>query len=159
MTTSDKKTRYLKFYEALRDDLEYQHHLPRVRKAQAKNWYSFAPHGPAFLYGVSFSRDDQVLVNLWIDTKDKQKNEMLFDALFEQKDAIETELGVKLMWRRKDNNLSTEVQHLRPGSIDDDDETLDDVREWMVEWLLKFQQAFGPRLAELEVDQINRIGG
>ena len=149
MTSLSRNARYLEFYQSLRNVLKNEYHLPRVRKAQAKNWYSFGPHGPAFLYGVSFSRDDEVLVNLWIDTKDKSKNETLFDALYEQKDSIESDLGVRLVWRRKDNNLSTEVQHLRPGSIDDDDETLEEIQEWMVEWLLKFKKVFEPRLAEL----------
>jgi len=149
MPALSRNARYLDFFQILRDTLENEHGIPRLRKAQPKNWYSFAPQSTSFLYGASFSRGDQVLVNLWIDTKDKNRNEMLFDALFEQKDAIETELGAKLIWRRKDNRLSTEVQHLRPGSIDDDDETLDGVRDWMIEWLLKFQAVFGPRLAEL----------
>ena len=149
MTNMTKQARYLAFFQVLRDTLENEHHLPRVRKAQAKNWYSFAPHNSAFLYGVSFSKGDWVLVNLWIDTKDKDKNEMLFDALLEQRDAIESVLGVELEWRRKDNYTSTEVQHWCPGSIDDDDEALDNVREWMIEWLLKFEEVFGLRLAEL----------
>ena len=132
----------------LRDALEKEHRLPRVRKAQPKNWYSFAPHGSSFLYGASFSKNDWVLVNLWIDTKDNSKNELLFDALLEQKDAIESELGFTLEWRRKDGNLSTEVQILRPGSIYDDEDSLEGIRNWMVDNLLAFMRVFEPRLTD-----------
>ena len=38
---------------------------------------------------------------------------------------------------------------VRPGSIDDDQETLEEIQEWMVERLLKFKEVFAPRLAEL----------
>ena len=39
----------------------------------------------------------------------------------------------------------------RPGSIDDGEEALAEIRAWMVEQLLKFKQVFGPRLDELVV--------
>ena len=88
------------------------------------------------------------MVNLWIDTKDNSKNELLFDALLEQKDAIESELGFTLEWRRKDGNLSTEVQILRPGSIYDDEDSLEGIRNWMVDNLLAFMRVFEPRLTD-----------
>ena len=47
-----------------------------------------------------------------------------------------------------ENRRACRVAIVRPGSIEDDD-TLEAVRDWMVENLLKFKQVFGPRLAEL----------
>ena len=49
------------------------------------------------------------------------------------------------------SQLITQLAVVRPGSIDDDEETLAEIRAWMVERLLKFKQVFGPRLDELVV--------
>lgn len=61
---------------------------------------------------------------------------------------LESELGA-LTWDRSDNRRATRISILRPGSIDDDQETLEEVRRWMLDSLLAFKRVFGPRLAAL----------
>ena len=38
---------------------------------------------------------------------------------------------------------------MRPGSIDDNEETLEEIREWMIDRLIAFERVFGPILTEL----------
>ena len=149
MIISGKRIRYLEFFQVLKDILENEHQLPRLRKVQPKNWYSFGPHGSSFLYGASFSKNNLVYVNLCIDTKDRKKNEDLFDALFAQKSKIESELGFGLEWRRKDSQLATDVRRLCHGSIEKNVETLANIRTWMADSIIALIRVFRPRLTEL----------
>ena len=41
---------------------------------------------------------------------------------------------------------------VRAGSIDDDERTLDEIRAWMIEWLLTFKGVFGPVLDEVATE-------
>ncbi len=50
---------------------------------------------------------------------------------------------------RLDERKASRISIVRQGSIDDDDETLQAIRDWMVANLLKFKQVFGPRLDDL----------
>ena len=61
---------------------------------------------------------------------------------------LESELGA-LTWDRSENRRAIRISILRPGSIDDDQEALEEVRRWMLDSLLAFKRAFGPRLAAL----------
>ena len=50
---------------------------------------------------------------------------------------------------RLDERKASRISVARHGTIDADDETLQAIRDWMVANLLKFKQAFGPRLDDL----------
>ena len=67
----------------------------------------------------------------------------------ERKGAIEADLGESLDWRRLDSYRACRILTVRHGSIDDDEATLKEIREWMIDRLLAFKRVFGPRLAEL----------
>ena len=52
------------------------------------------------------------------------------------------------MWERLDGRRASRVAVYRSGSIEDDSETLDEIRTWMIERLLQIKKEFGPRLEE-----------
>ena len=67
----------------------------------------------------------------------------------EQKDAIESGLSKPLDWQRLDNGKASRIAMLHQGNIEDDEEALDELRNWMIEKLFDFKRVFGPRLDEL----------
>ena len=67
----------------------------------------------------------------------------------EQKEAIESELSESLEWERREDTRFSRIAASREGSIDDDQETLKEIENWMVDKLLDFKRVFGPRLNEL----------
>ena len=73
-----------------------------------------------------------------------------FDRLVAEREAIESELNEELEWSRLEDRRASRIDAVRSGSIDDDDETLEELREWMVKKLLAFKKVFGPRLAALD---------
>ena len=149
---SEKGERYRGFYQKLIDTLREEHRFTDARKAQPYNWYLFsAKSRQGVQYGTTFDSRGRARVELYIDTVDRDWNKELFDQLEERQADIQSELGETPEWERLEDKRVSRIAVVRPGSIDDDEETLAEIRAWMVERLLKFKQVFGPRLDELAV--------
>ena len=97
-------------------------------------------------YSCCFNHGDKARVELYMDS-DKASNEALFDFLHSHRDAIETRFGAALDWQRLDDNKASRVAVFpTDGSIDDNDEALELVQDWMAEQLANLDRALGPTL-------------
>ncbi|MDA1347974.1 MAG: DUF4268 domain-containing protein [Chloroflexi bacterium] len=146
-----KQERYRAFYEGLLDELREQHGFTRARKAQAQSWYSFSTGFADVLYGFSFRRGNQVCVEVYFD-REKDWNEWAIDELQKSFQISDPEFQTSLTWEPLPERNASRIALYRPGSIDDDEEALDGLRNWATEYLLKFKEVFGPRLSELVKD-------
>ena len=119
------------------------------RKAPSRSWYNFsAGHGMSskVQYSASFNRDAKARVELYLDM-DKDSNKALFDHLFLEREAIEAQFGGALEWQRLDNNKASRIAVFpRDASIEDDDATLEELQDWMVEQLCGLDRALGQKL-------------
>ena len=149
---SARSSRYQGFFQRLMDTLREEHQFTAARKGQAQSWYNFASGFSGFGYDVAFRRGGHAVAGLRIDKGDKECNEALFDELKERQDVIEAGLGFPCEWERRDDIQACFVDAVRQNSIDDDDETLEDVRKWMIKRLLAFKRVFGPHLKELSAE-------
>jgi hypothetical protein len=140
---SELREAYRAFFQPLLDELRERHHFTGARVAQPQNWYSFASGTTGISYGFSFAQRRQVRSEVWFP------NKVLFDALQTDKASVESEFREALLWERLDNRTGSRIAAYRPGSIDDDPTTLQEIRAWAVEHLLKFKEVFGPRIASL----------
>ena len=147
--TSERGEKYRLFFQALMDALREEHQFTRARKAQPQSWYSFSSGTRWFTYGASFAANGRARVELYIDSTDRERNKQAFDRLKEQKEGLESELKTTLEWKRLENRRASGISVLRPGSIDDNQETLEEISRWMIDRLLAFRRVFGPRLPEL----------
>ncbi len=146
---SERNRRYQAFFQELADALREQG-LTNARKALAEGWFSFsAGHGGRVQYGAAFGGGNTARVEVYIRHTDQDWNKGLFDRLEEQQETIEAELSESLVWQRLDHRTASRISVQRQGSIDDDPETLDETRNWMIAKLLDFKRVFGPRLDEL----------
>jgi hypothetical protein len=147
---SPRGERYREFFQPLIDTLRERHKFTNVRKAQPQNWYSFsAGYGQRITYGANFTGQKQARVEVYIDDGNGERNARLLEDLEMHKEEIESALGETLDWQRLDNRRACRIAFDRPGSIEDDADTLSEIQEWMIKYLLKFKQVFEPRLAEL----------
>ena len=147
--TSERGEKYRLFFQALMDALRDQHQFTRARKAQPQSWYSFSSGTRWFTYGASFAAHGRARVELYIDSTEGERNKRAFDRLEQQKERLESELEATLEWERLEHRRASRISIRRPGSIDDDQETLEEIRQWMIDRLLAFRRVFGPRLPEL----------
>ena len=144
--TSERSEKYRKFFQSLIDTLREMHGF-RDRTAPRGNWFDTSSGFAGVLYCLTFSSYG-VRVEVYID-RDKEWNKRLFDKLEERKETIESKLGESLSWERLDDRKACRIALYRDGTIDEDEETLVEIREWMINWLLEFKRVFGPELDEL----------
>jgi hypothetical protein len=146
---SERGEAYRAFFQDLIDRLREKHKFTGARIGQRQNWYSFSSGVAGFTYGANFPQGDKVRGELYIDRGDGDLNKLTFDALVADKAVIESQFGEPLSWERLDERRASRVSVYRTGSIDDDPAVLADIREWMIERLLRMKKVFGPRLAHL----------
>ncbi len=145
--SSEREVKYRSFYQPLFDTLRQKHLLPKRREA-GKSGHAFASSARCGQYYAHFERQRTVSVGVWIDGADKDTNHDRFDTLEQYHDEIDAQLG-ELSWERREERLAPRIAAYRDGSIDDDENTLMDIREWMAERLLALKKEFNPRLEEL----------
>ena len=147
---SPRMERYRHLFQALMDTLREEHRFTNARSAQPQSWYHFsAGHAQRIQWAVAFGQGRKVRVGVYIDNVDGDWNKRLFDKLHDQRLSIESELGEPLDWERLDDRRASRIAVYRTGSIDDSNDSLEEIRHWMVERLLKFRDVFGPRLDDL----------
>ena len=140
------------FWRPLTDTLREEHNFIEPQSLNPIGYRSFPTgHDQGVKYDANFYSGRRALVKLYIGGSDKDWNKELFDQLEERKGALESEFGETFEWERRSRGKTSEIRVVRPGSLDDDEETLGEIRAWMVERLLRFKQVFGPRLDELAV--------
>ncbi len=144
---SERNERYRSFFQYLIDILRDEHKFTNARKARPNHWRRFASGYSGISYGASFTSEQAARVELYTNRENKDWNVSLLQSLEAQTESISHALAETPIWETLDKACRVSV--VRHGSIDDDDETLEEVREWMVDRLLKFKEVFGPRLAEL----------
>ena len=145
--------KYRRFYQELLSRLNEK--APEfadksVEEVDTTHYCSLAPAGKNARYSASFGNfaGYRIWVQLSIRSGDRDWDKNVFNQLEKHRDEIEDELGESLVWRIDHFRRQSGIMIPRRGSIDDE-ETLEKIREWMIEWLLKFDEVFGPRLAEL----------
>ena len=146
--TSARGERYREFFQKLIDILREQQ-FTNARMGVAQSWYSFSSGFSGISYGASFNRGRMATVEISIDRDDREWNKDLSDRLLERKGALEIALNETLEWDLLETRRACRIAIRRPGSIDDDPDTLESIQQWMVEHLLNFKRVFGPHLTEL----------
>ena len=146
---SEEEESFRTFFQELVDSLTPTLRWSNRKLHQRVHRFS-AGHGRKADFRASFSRDkERCRVEVCLDGQDGKSNKGLFDHLVEHRVAIEAAIGVGLEWERWDDRPACRISVTRPGAITADEETLVDIQQWMVANLLKFKQAFGPRLDDL----------
>ena len=147
---SAKGERYRAFFQKLIDTLRTRHGFTAAKLGQAQSWYNFASgYGRLFKYAACFTRQQQARVEVYIDSGDSSESRTLFDRLEEQKMSIEADIGHALDWQPLEERQACRIATTRPGTIDDSDDSLEEIHDWMVERLLNFKSVFGSYFKEL----------
>ena len=147
---SDRNIKYQEFFQGLIDRLR-EKNFTQARKGQPQNWYLFsAGHGNRFQYGVNFTKENFVSVHVYIDHTNKDWNKAVFSELYKHKNSIESDFSEPLEWNENEDRRFSRIAVVRPGSIDDDGQILQELQDWVFDRLLSLERVFGPRLKELD---------
>lgn len=147
-TISPRSEAYRVFFQHLIDTLREEHHYTGARKGQAQSWYNFSSGFSGVVYSVSFTQNNQIRVELYIDTGDINKNKHLFDWLQQQQAKLQSQFNETLSWERLDNKRASRITMYREGSILSDPSTLEEIEQWCIQRLLQFRKVFDPYLKQ-----------
>jgi hypothetical protein len=140
---SEGRERYRSFFQSLIDTLREKHRFTNAKAEQPQNWYTFASdNSKIYKYSVSFALGNRFRTEVYIDTGDKEKNESLFEYLYDQKEFIEKEFGNELEWEKLETKRACRIAIYIDGTIEDDTEYLEKVEVWAIENLLKMKKVF-----------------
>jgi hypothetical protein len=148
-TLSTRAEAYRDYFQSLIDELREKHRFTGARKGQPQSWYSFASGFSGITYAACFSMGNRARVELYIDSPDPEKNKGLFDRLAQDTEKIEEEFGEPFEWQRLDEKRASRIAIYRPGSIEDDEEELKEIRVWTIDRLLKLKEVFPAYLSKL----------
>lgn len=143
---SPRMQAYQAFFQQLIDVLREEHHFTGARVGQPQSWYQFASGHSGISYAASFPQGNLAKVEVYIDRSDYDENKHLFDWLKAQSEAIERSFGQPLEWDRLDDRRASRVFIGMPGSIESSVAELGEIREWMVQHLLRLKRTFDPFL-------------
>ena len=137
---------YRDFFQALIDELREDYNFTNAKKGQPQNWYLFSAGCTGLGYDVSFTYDDKLRVDLYVDKWDEDGNLAFFKAMESDKENIEEEFGEKLEWENLQGKRACRISLYRTGKIESDIGMMKDILKWTVEKLILFKKVFTPRI-------------
>jgi len=144
--TTRRGEAYRSFFQRLIDELRERHNFTNARVSLPRNFYHFASgDAPRVYYDAFFNADGRAVASVLI-RRDREESRRLFDWLERDRAKIESEFGAKLNWSKPDDVRACSISTSRPGSIEDERATLQDIHLWFTDNLLNLKKVFGPRL-------------
>ncbi|MFP4464752.1 MAG: DUF4268 domain-containing protein [Alphaproteobacteria bacterium] len=148
--TDTKKTQ-LEYWTAFRAYLEEQGSSIRSQKPLPQHWATFSIGRTGFHLATTLNtREETIGVELYINHEDA---EAFFNLLSQQKEEIEQEIGVSLLWAELPNRKGCRVSVQRHDSDPLNQSRWPEYMAWMKDHLERFDAAFRPRIRALDSDE------
>lgn len=142
---TETERRYIEFWRPLLENLNSNHGW-NVQTTNKDNWHHKASGVRNITLRMRLTRRNEARIEILINSQNKEQNKRVFDLLSKSRESIERDLEEELTWERADDNISSYMGVSRSGSLDDSPEDLDEIRHWMVKYVVKFGDVFRPYL-------------
>ncbi|AFW97173.1 CBS domain-containing protein (plasmid) [Anabaena sp. 90] len=103
----------------------------------------------------TFTPDRKFRVELYIDKGTSKHNKHIFDALYLRKDEIEKSLEESLTWERMNTRNTSRIALYRNGAITDTKQELQELQDWAITIMLKFQKVMEQNVSEIVLKLLN----
>jgi CBS domain-containing protein len=149
----DREQKYISFFSDLLTRLQDRRLAMRPISPTGRNYIPMdfianEKNEQITFIGCSFARGDLFRVELYIDTGNHVKNEIVFLGLQDKKDMIEASISSPIKWESLENRRGSRIAVYHPGSITDSDELLSALCGWAVETIIQFYETFQDGLRE-----------
>ena len=140
----ERERAYIAFFSKLLDDLRKTAKMPvREVSPDGVSWIVIQTlprrGGQNGVFGFSFTRDNRMRVELYLDLGDQSQTKAAFDNLLAQKDQIEAPAG-SIEWERLNTRRASRLAQYHEGQITDEKNHAA-LRKWAVETMIKFYGA------------------
>jgi hypothetical protein len=140
---------YQAFWAQLLTELKEVHPgWTTATKPASDSWMTLPAGSSQVWYSLVFSGNGRFRIELTHQPKPGSTSEPFFSALAARRGSIEAEFGQPLTWEPLEDLRTARVSYSRPGSIRDE-EDLDDIRRWAVEYAGRFRDVIQPHVDEL----------
>ncbi len=92
----------------------------------------------------------QARAEIYIDTGDKEKNEIIFDFFFDKKEQIESDFADKLNWKKLENNQASKVEHQLNNVSFSNEEDWNKMTDFLIDCAIIMHQAFQKHIPEIK---------
>ena len=113
------------------------------------NWINIPSKVKRFQFTFMFDDGKTPGIQLWIGHLTQEENEVIFNKLKEHQHELASTLP-NLKWVNKSENKSKKIMFLRDKDYNFKDDEQEDVFEWFVQAMQKFEKAFNPLLENLK---------
>ena len=144
---SSRNQAHMEFFRALIGSLPGKHGFNHP-EPNGRSYQIFRSDFTRITFGLAFGAGRKARVEIYFD-RDPEVNKQLFDKLEQRKESIESEIKEELLWERLSSRRACRISVVRDGYIFDDEQTLGEIREWMVSHLLAFRRVFTKHLQEV----------
>lgn len=124
-----------------------------IRKALPYSYWGMGIGRSGFSMGAVFTIDRKFRIEIYLDTGDKEDNEIAFMQLKNNKDSIEEEIGNELVWDLAPEKRVSRIYIAIDGSIDDRKEKLNTMIDWAIPYLIKFKKVFSPLIRDIQFEE------
>lgn len=145
---STREQAYKKFFGELIDAYAEENPTWNRLTPQPQSWMAFGAGISGVQFSWSFHQGPELSAELYIDTGDKERNEVIYSTLKDEQKEIETELG-DVVWQQLPEKRACRIKCAKP--IDGPIEELSAIqKESLIEWAVQQMDAlraeFEPRL-------------
>lgn len=145
--TSPRGEKYRAFFQELLDELREKHRFTSGRRASATNWYGVSGGVAGIMYSASFAAGGRCRAEIYIDRGDEEQNRLVFEALKRDAAIDEAAFGAPLTWERLEGKRACRIATYRDGSIEDDPDVLAEIKDWLIDRLLRLKRVYGDKLS------------
>jgi hypothetical protein len=148
--SANQKTSYQQFFADLLERLKTTRPgITAATKTQQESFWWFGAGKTGFEFTWAFTKEGLktgLIINIPGNLDATKK---AFDALYEQRAAIEKEFGQSIVWERRSEGKESHILLIRLATIVDPVEKLERTKIWAVETMLKFVDVFQKRIKML----------
>lgn len=147
---SERQLRYYNFFEDMLARLK-EKRPSFTSRAQGvyDSWIGFGAGRSGFGLHATFVSGNRFRVELYIDPDEAAVNKQAFAQLQAQASELQSRIGAPLKWEELPNRRASRVFVEREGSVEADEDTLNDLKTWAVEYLIRFRDVFSPVVQQI----------
>lgn len=112
------------------------------------NWISTGAGKSGLGYNYVIRMGD-AQVELYIDQGNLEKNKLIFDTLYAQREKVEETFGKALEWQRLDDRRASRIRRVIPGGGLRDQERWAEIQEQMIGAMIRLERALKPEIRRL----------
>ena len=146
---TERQKRYRNFYQKLIDEIRETREFGNPQTALPETWHYFWSRHNGVTYCVRFRGGTQATVYIRIYQGNNENRLALFDALEQDKAAIEEAFGSSFEWLRSPEKQESQIIFAREGDVNwENTDALNEIHKWCIDNLLKLKQVFEPKIKE-----------